>query len=370
MTRRILVVSTVHRADDPRVREKTVRTLAGLGEVLYATRPPAPASRDDHRWVALRGGRVRRNWRALRLCLGPPGLISLHDPELIPAGLLARRLRGTPVVFDLHENLPAQLLTKEWLPGWNRRPLAGLAGRLLRLAERHLTVTLAEAGYQALFSRPHPVFENYPLVEALPPLAADGGYIIYLGDVSEPRGARLAVQAVAGMGRPLPLRMVGRSWEPFAGRLREEAGQAGISLELTGLLAYREALEQAAGARVALSPLLDYPNYRHSLPTKVIEYLAVGVPVVASDLPGTAEVVSGIPGVQLVGAGEPRAWSEALDRVCGDPGEREKAQRNAASIRDRFAWPAEEMRGLYRRVMESAPSGPARPESPDPTPRA
>ncbi|MGH8936713.1 MAG: glycosyltransferase family 4 protein [Acidimicrobiia bacterium] len=351
MTGPILVLSTVHRADDPRVREKTVRTLAGLGEVRYATRPPAPAGRDDHHWVALPGGRLRRNWAALRLCLdGGAELVSLHDPELIPAGVLASRLRGTPVVFDLHENLAAQLLTKEWLPGWSRRPLARLAGGLLRLAERHLTVTLAEAGYQQLFSRPHPVFENYPLGETLPPLAPDGGYLVYLGDVSEARGARLAVQAVAGMARPLPLRMVGRSWEPFAARLREEAGWTGVSLELTGLLGHREALEQAAGARVALSPLLDLPNYRHSLPTKVVEYLAVGVPVVASDFPGTAQVVGGMPGVHLVAAGQPQAWSEALDRVCGDPGEREKAQQNAASIRDRFAWPTQAVQQVYRRA--------------------
>ena len=53
-------------------------------------------------WVPLAGGRLRRWVGALRLCLSRDvDLNSLHDPETIPAGLLARRLRGTPVVFDL-----------------------------------------------------------------------------------------------------------------------------------------------------------------------------------------------------------------------------------------------------------------------------
>jgi len=81
---RALVVTSVHRADDPRIRERTVRSLAGAFEVRYATRAPAPSSGGDHEWVELKGGRVRRWWGALRqMCRGDLAVVSMHDPELI-----------------------------------------------------------------------------------------------------------------------------------------------------------------------------------------------------------------------------------------------------------------------------------------------
>ena len=68
---RILVVSTVHRADDTRIREKLIPTLAPLGTITYATRAPEPSSRTGiERWIELAGGRLWRNLAALRLLAG------------------------------------------------------------------------------------------------------------------------------------------------------------------------------------------------------------------------------------------------------------------------------------------------------------
>jgi len=86
---RALVVTSVHRADDPRIRERTVCSLAGAFEVRYATRAPGPSRGGDHEWAELKGGRLRRWWGALRqMCRSGVDVVSVHDPELIPAALL------------------------------------------------------------------------------------------------------------------------------------------------------------------------------------------------------------------------------------------------------------------------------------------
>jgi glycosyltransferase involved in cell wall biosynthesis len=262
--------------------------------------------------------------------------------------LAIRAIRGIPVVFDVHEDLPGQLRNKEWIPLPFRPALAALARLIFLLAESCLTITLAEQGYQRRFRKSHVVLPNYPDIDRLPlPSAIDSRIIVYVGDVREVRGALVAVEAVAQMAEPLPLVLVGRCPPPLAVTLRERASSLGVELSLPGFLPHAEAMAIASQATVGISPLLDIANYRWSLPTKVLEYLALGVPVVASDLPGTAEVVVGLETVQLVPAGDARALAGALDQAVSDPTRRKRAQRASAEVRRRFAWPADRLRAVY-----------------------
>jgi glycosyltransferase involved in cell wall biosynthesis len=351
----LLVLSVVHQADDPRVRVRTVGVLAHRFEVRYATRPPGPADRSDHTWVALRGRRPARHLRAAaQAWRADVGLLSVHDPELIPLGLAVRALRRIPVVFDLHEDVPAQLRTKLWLPAPLRAPLAVLAKALLRLAERRLVITLAEPGYGRRFRREHPVLPNYTLADRLPDPALASDDVVYVGDVTDARGASFAVEVVARMATRHRLRLVGRCALQLRARLQARAAELGVDLDLPGFLAHADAMRAAVSALVGLCPLEDQPNYRHSLPTKVLEYLSLGVPVVASDLPGTAELAAGRPGVQLVPPRDADAWARALDRVVAEPHWRQEAAAAAADTRKQFAWPADQLLETYTNVWKQS----------------
>jgi glycosyltransferase involved in cell wall biosynthesis len=346
---RALVVTSVHRADDPRIRERTVRSLAAAFEVRYATRAPGPASGGDHEWVELRGGRVRRWWGALaQMCRRDVGVLSVHDPELIPAALLARLLRRVPVVVDVHEDVPAQIRHKPWLWRPLRPVLAWAAARALRLAERFGTITLAEPNYRHLFRRDHPVLPNYPAAGSLPPLGPDAGYLVYAGEVTAERGAGDMVEAAALLEPRRPLLLVGRCAPGTAADLHRRAGELGVSLEIVGPLPHRRAMEIVAEASAGLSLLHDLPNYRESLPTKVVEYLAMGVPVVASDLPGTRAVITGRQAVALVPPAAPAAAAAALAKILAGGEARRAAAAQATALRESLIWPADEVRAIYR----------------------
>lgn len=350
--RRMLVLTTVHHADDARIREKLIRTLEDEWRITYATRLPPPSDRSGLVWVPLLGGRLRRNLSAARrLMFGFHDVAVLHDPETIVAGRLASTLRRSVVVFDVHENIPAQVRTKEWVP--LRRLVAWLSGRVLLWAERSMPIILAETGYGDLFRRPHPSFPNYPLlaglptVKALPPASALD-IVVYVGDVTRQRGALTALEATAAARPSGGLVVVGPCSDDLAAEMRERAALLGVQLTMTGRLPHREAMQQVASARLGLAPLADIPNYHDSLPTKVLEYLAMGVPVVASDLPGTRRVVGDRPGIRLVQPGDQAAWNATVSSALADPALREAARAGAGAVRATFGWPAEEVRAFFR----------------------
>jgi glycosyltransferase involved in cell wall biosynthesis len=272
-------------------------------------------------------------------------VIAIHDPELIPAGVIARWLRGVPVILDLHEDFPAQILTKSSVPRWLRRPLASVARLWLVLADRTLEITLAEDGYRELFRSTPPVFANYPDSFFLPePTTATRAGVVYIGDITEQRGAMTLLEAAADAGVG-PVVYVGRCPQTLRRRLLELATERNVEIELRGWLPYPEAMDVAGNATVGVSPLHDTPNYRHSLPTKTLEYLAMGTPVVASDLPGTAQVIRGLPGVRLVSPGDVAALAEALRSINAQASA--DAIDGSSAIRLAFQWPADEVKQYY-----------------------
>lgn len=345
---RLLVATTVHQADDARISAKLIGTLVSEWDITYATRVPGPSGLTGVAWLPLPGSRWRRWWRVGRLMMQRQwDLVAFHDPELLPVGIL-RAVLGRPTLFDLHENLPAQIRTKSWVPAPLRPLLAGLFSGLLRLGERRMVITLAEDGYQPLFSAPHPVFANFPLVAEAPEpaAAADPPFLVYLGDITELRGAYLALETA--LGAECRLVMIGRVAPPdLATALQERAAILGVDLELTGPMPHREALVAIAPALGGLAPLLDVPNYRNSLPTKVLDYLAMGLPVLASDLPGTRRVVGERPALEYVRPGDPGEWRRAGADLAADPARRQEARAGVGEIRASFSWPADDVLRVY-----------------------
>lgn len=347
----ILVVTTVHWPDDTRIRDRLIRTLAGPFDILYACRPPGPSDTGHITWIPLRGGRLVRNVGALLIMLRRRwDAAVVHDPELIPGALVARTVRRRPVVFDVHEDLPAQIEAKAWIPRWLRGLARMVARFLYRSAERGLTLTLAEPGYHRVFKRQHRVFPNYPNYENWPDVSPSGrGHAVYLGDVQPARGI---ADAVMGCGKSgTALKVVGPVSVWFADELRALASIHGTDLELLGPMPNRKALQEIAEASVGLSPLLPFPNYLHSLPTKTLEYMAMGLPVVASDLPGTRAVLEQSEAVWLVAPGDVEQMADAI-RAATQPEAKEEAVRQVERVRREFSWPRDDVLRFYEALLE------------------
>ncbi|MGW6904146.1 glycosyltransferase [Streptomyces sp. NPDC054940] len=301
---RILVVTVVHHPEDARILHREIATLRERGHRIvyaapFAAREVAPRPYVEGVDLPRAVGRDRRAaLRAARALLAERGpqadVVLLHDPELLLAlpGTLRqwRRAGRTPVtVWDVHEDTAAALTMKRWLPRPLRPPLRLAVRAAERLAERQLRLLLAEDAYQRRFRRPHPVVANLTTVSPEPPEPPGDDRVVYLGHLSQARGAPELIEAARLLAPDFQVEVIGGADPDVRGALTE-ADRDGV-LRWHGYLPNDRALGLLSGSLAGLSLLRDQPNYRHSRPTKVVEYMAHGVPVVTTPTPLAADLI-------------------------------------------------------------------------------
>lgn len=334
--RRALVVTVVHHPHDARIRHRQIPALLAAGwQVTYAApwgdydlAPDAAVPRLTAVEVRRARGRHRlaaqRSARELLRRLGPDhDVVLLHDPELVPTTV---GLRLPPVVWDVHEDTAAAVSVRPWVPDRLRPVVARAVSAVERLAERRMALLLADEHYAARFRSEHPVVLNTTTVPADPPPAAttdaDGALrVVYLGSVTVERGAR----ELAAIGRRLRavagdrvvLQVVGPAHGEAEEVLRTARDEGALRWE--GFVASDRALAMLGGALAGLSPLHDTANFRPSVPTKIVEYMAWGIPVVSTPLPLATSLVERSGGGVLVPFGDVDRTVEQLLAWADDP---------------------------------------------------
>ena len=219
-------------------------------------------------------------------------VVHAHDPELFPLALLLK-LTGRKAVCDIHEDIAEQVLDKEWIPGYLRGPLS----RVLKVAQRWLprladAVILAEDSYLRNLSSAAnvAVIRNFPLLPShcKQDYQTDVFRMIYVGDVRKVRGIGEYVaitDRLAKRGVPVELRVVGSFADPVE-ELEIKTIVQQLGLEKRVIFLGRRPPEEIPAlleyCDVGLALLHPIGNYRESYPTKMFEYMAAGLPVIAS----------------------------------------------------------------------------------------
>lgn len=326
---RVVVATIVHHPDDARIRHRQIEALLDAGaEVTYIapvgdgpaeglTRVEIPRASGRRRLHALRAARA-----ALRAHTPRVDVTIVHDPELV---LAAGAITG-PRVWDIHEDVVAQLTDKTYIPS-SLRPVARLAARSIeRYGAAHFECLIAERGYVERYPGATLVPNTVRLPEVV--AASEGGRVVYLGRVSHSRGADLLATVRSALEGLVEVDVIG----PVDADVQD-------LLSGRGFIPNDVALPMLGGATAGLSLLRDLPNYRHSMPTKILEYMAWGVPVITTPLPEAAAIVEAHDCGIVVPHDDPAAVVEAIRTLDADADERQRlADNGRTAARLHYNW--------------------------------
>lgn len=367
--KRIVHLSNVHPATDTRIFEKECQSLVKAGyDVTLIARAGNDAVIKGVRVRALRGSNgnrfkrmTRGAWNLTRMAFAEHGdAYHFHDPELIPVGLLLK-LCGKRVIYDVHENVAKQMQSKFWIPSRLRTPIARTVRMLEKAAAgRFDGIVVATPGIAEVFPGSKTVVvQNYALLEEFITIDShdyvDRNRIAaYVGGLTRARGIVEMVDAMRFAGANASL-FVGGVFAPPELKTELETRPGYKHVSYLGWLSREEIRNVLSKSRLGLLVLHPEPNYLDAYPVKLFEYMAAGLPVIASNFPFWEQFVKDQGAGLMVDPLDPDAIANAIVWLLDHPEEADAmGQRGRQAVLAEYNWDqeAQKLLDMYSNILD------------------
>jgi glycosyltransferase involved in cell wall biosynthesis len=307
-----------------------------------------------HRTLAWRNF-IRRGYRLART--RPADVYFGHDLDALPAAARAKRRLGGGLIYDSHE-LFVDRNVPQSESRWEKRAWARREARLIASADHVFVTTESYARKLAdrYGVRRPSVLMNVPSAPGSPhgsgadPLRPALGLrsgqrvLLFLGGLVANRGLESLIESLRllegcaavlmGPGEP--------AYRRFLAELGESLGVA-EALRIADPIPYDRMIQTAAWADVGTVPFRGNTlSYYYSLPNKLFEYIAAGLPVVASDLPEMARVLREHDVGETCDPDDPADIARAVRAVLDDPHRLQQLRANARRAAGILNWEREQ----------------------------
>ena len=370
MGRRVCILTTVHPPFDTRIFHKEAKTLVRAGyDVTLIAQYDGDTMVEGVRVRGLPKPRNRLSrifgltWRAFWLSLRERAdVYHFHDPELLPIGVMLKLLTRAKVSYDVHEDVPEQILTKHWIPTFLRRPIAVTFNLAEKLLAKGLDgIVVATEGIAEKFRRLNPiVIHNCPDLTMLPnpsPAPREGKekVLVYVGGISRLRGAFEMIRALEHLAHigGLRLDLIGR-FDPPELEQELQALPGYQRARFLGWMEPEDVYKHLAESDIGLVCLHPKPRFVVAWPVKLFEYMAAGLPVIASNFPLWKEIVEGNKCGLCVDPLNPKEIAKAIEYLLTHPEEaRRMGENGRRAVLEKYNWEqeSEKLLAVYEELL-------------------
>jgi len=258
-------------------------------------------------------------------------LVHFHDIDILPwMAMLSRRI---PIVYDIHENYPEEMLVREWIPRpirvflyhvvhWTERWLAGMIGNVV------LVVPAQESRFTGGGLRQIAV-RNYAAETDFAGICTDEyltrpDCVIFTGGNYEENGSLLLLEIASRLKALRPeVRFLVRDLfanPRFRRTFLEIRQNKGLEeyVELFKDVPPPEMKDLLNQATIGISPNLRVRKQEMALPQKLFEYMAAGLPIVCSDLPYVKDILTKHQVGLLAQPEDPESFVRAIIQLVDD----------------------------------------------------
>ncbi len=363
-------LTSVHIPFDTRIFHRECKTLAKAG---YEVTLIAPHNKeevfDQVKIIPLPQARnrvertVKVAWKLFRSALKEKAdCYHFHDPELIPVVLLLKLLTRARIVYDVHENYPMFILTKEWIPSY----LRFIVSRLFTYFEQMsfpffdaVIVAGKDISEHFIYSGKAVVLRNFPPKEIIKKVTVKKEekkknqiILIYAGMLSEDRGIKQMVEAIYYLEEYSRLVLIGKFVYPdFEEEVKKIADKR---VEFIGQIPYEKVFEYLINADIGMILFHPTPNNIAAAcgrNNKTYEYMSAGLPIIAPNIPGWKEMIEdGGYGI-VVDPQDPEDIAGGIKRLIENSELRiNMGKRNEESFLKEFNWDRE--KGVLLKVYK------------------
>lgn len=336
----VAIVTSIHPDFDARIW-RHAKLLASSGHTVHLVAPwdvKAGPGRDGvifhpFKKASSRASRLlnipRQLLPTLWRILGRVDVVHFHDIDMLPwmTGLALFK----PVVYDVHENYPDEMLLRESIPSLLRRPLAWsvrwvqwVCARLIRNIV--LVAPSQEPDFGSWGVRKTYIY-NYAsraLIDTVKPdLAQREPKVVFIGAHHENNGSWLLLdiaERLQARGSKIRVMTTSRFFdEKVRLQFTQEIAKRNLgNIDLLPTVKPPLIMDILNQATIAISPNLRVPQQIKGIHTKIFEYMAAGLPTVLSDLPHQIEVVGHNQAGLMAQPEDVDSFVEAVLRLASD----------------------------------------------------
>ena len=360
---KVVVFSTVHKILDTRISYRQVQSLqkAGYQVKLYAVESPDPDI-EGVELVHLKKSKFRLSRFINGLTLffklkrDNADIYHFHDPELIITGILLAK-SGRKVIFDSHEHYPDAIIERHCIPVIFKSIFASFYTTFERIGLRRFSgLIVADEMNEENYKNKNinlALIHNYPLNNII--LSEEeignkgsGNTLLYLGKIFEIRGIENLLEIMSIVKESIPtvkLRLVGELYpDDYKDVLDKKISALGIesTVSIEEPVPYFKIGEVTRTSDIGLMIFRPTRNNLQIPPNKLVEYMAGGLPIVASDFPAMGEIIRTLKSGVLVDPDNITKAAEEIIELLNDHKLREQMAKNGyKAVKEKYNWETE-----------------------------